>query len=274
LPLRTWSKDQEYLFYYEAQISSLSLGPDEWFWTEYFLVETYFGSEGRISTYFEDCDPGDGFDPPLGGIGRMNIPRYDPREYWLMKVERRVLQVTKEYAALVDTFDARMENYEKNIANVFEDDPYITHTRVLANVISTIQLFSGYIYIASTLDAWKTFRSTQISYFTTFGKPEWQIRIDRIIQDMSELERLRNMLLNKQERFECKLRNYIAFPLLFTTALFSMQFMQPPLPWLVFFGVLTGTTISNYIVAPYINPLREWMDRQLQKAWTGWHGAN
>jgi hypothetical protein len=57
------------------------------------------------------------------------------------------------------------------------------------------------------VDAWKTFQGTQIAYFTTFGKPEWQALIDKIIQNMSELGRLRSILLNKQERFECKLRN-------------------------------------------------------------------
>jgi hypothetical protein len=109
--LSDWSEDKEELFFYEAQISSLSLGPDEWFWTEYFLVETYFGSETNIPTYFENLDPDYHIDPPLGNVAIMDVPRFDPREYWLTKTERRVFQATKEYAALINTFDARMQDY-------------------------------------------------------------------------------------------------------------------------------------------------------------------
>ena len=215
-----WSEDKEDLFFYEAQISSLCIGPDEWFWTEYFLVETYFGSETNIPTYFEDQDPDNHVDPPLGNVGRMDVPRFDPREYFLLKLERRILQATKEYAALINTFDARMQDYvselviigassncrvkEKRIADLFQD-PHTTHTPILGNVISKIHLFSG--SISGIVDAWETFHATQISYFTTFGKPEWQLRIDKIAQNIAQLERLRKMLLNKQERFECKLRN-------------------------------------------------------------------
>ena len=99
------------LYFYEAQISSLSVGPDEWFWTEYFLVETYFGSEKNLHHYLENCTLGEGRDPPLGGKIRMEDPCYDPREYWVRKVDRRVFQVTREYTALIDTFDERMEAY-------------------------------------------------------------------------------------------------------------------------------------------------------------------
>ena len=111
LPLSNWSADEEEMFFYEAQISSLCLGPDECFWTEYFLVETYFGSEEFIPTYFNHQDPDSHMDPPLGNIIRMNEPRFDPRAYWLWKVERRILQATKEFAALINTFDARMQDY-------------------------------------------------------------------------------------------------------------------------------------------------------------------
>lgn len=111
LPLHASSKDKELLYFYEAQTSSLCLGPDEWFWTEYFLVDTYFGSEEGLHEYLEGCVLGEGFDPPLGGKGRMDEACYDPRQYWLMKVDRRILQVTREYTALIDTFDERMEDY-------------------------------------------------------------------------------------------------------------------------------------------------------------------
>lgn len=114
LPLRSISKDRQHLFFYEAQISSLSVGPDEFFWTEYFLVDTYFGSEESIHRYFENSNLGECYDPPSGGYVTMDFPCYDPREYFLIKVERRTLQVVKEFSVLVDTFEERMDDYVSN----------------------------------------------------------------------------------------------------------------------------------------------------------------
>jgi hypothetical protein len=115
LPLRDKSDDEEDLYFHEAQTSSLSWGPDEWFWTELFLVDTYFGSEPGLLTYLDPPPgdkPGDGSDPPLGGGGSMRYnPYFDPREYFLQKLDRRCDQVAKEYGALVETFNQRMEKY-------------------------------------------------------------------------------------------------------------------------------------------------------------------
>jgi hypothetical protein len=36
---------------------------------------------------------------------------FDPREWFLQKINRRVEQVTTEYRALVETFNKRMEGY-------------------------------------------------------------------------------------------------------------------------------------------------------------------
>jgi hypothetical protein len=114
LPLRQESVDKQDLFYHEAQTSSLSWGPDETFWTELFLVDTYFGSEQNHKTYLTtpgNGTYGDGFDPPLGGRGNMRRPIFCPREYFLLKIDRRVEQVTTEYSALIETFNKRMEEY-------------------------------------------------------------------------------------------------------------------------------------------------------------------
>jgi hypothetical protein len=114
LPLRLESTDQEDLFYHGAQTSSLCWGPDESFWTEVFLVDTYFGSEENHLTYLtppQGRQPGDGSDPPLGGRGSMRKPLFDPREYFLLKIDRRMDQVTTEYSALVETFNKRMNEY-------------------------------------------------------------------------------------------------------------------------------------------------------------------
>jgi hypothetical protein len=111
LPLRYQSTDREDLYYHEAQTSSLSWGADEWFWTELCLVDTYFGSEEKHKTYFTGCQEGDGFDPPVGGRFRMTTPRFDPREYFLLKLRFRTEQAVTEYSALIETFNSRMDEY-------------------------------------------------------------------------------------------------------------------------------------------------------------------
>jgi hypothetical protein len=115
LPLRfNMSDPEEDLYYHEAQTSSLCWGPDETFWTELFLVDTYFGSEKNLGSYFDNHAngiPGSGFDPPLGGRKSTMETIFDPREWFLQKINRRVEQVTTEYRALVETFNKRMEGY-------------------------------------------------------------------------------------------------------------------------------------------------------------------
>jgi hypothetical protein len=126
LPLRSDSRDQEDLYYHEAQTSSLSWGPDETFWSELFLVDTYFGSEKNRETYLDtprNGSPGDGSDPPLGGRGSMKVPMFDPREYFLMKVDRRIEQVATEYGALVETFNKRMEEYVSDVVPLCTVEP-------------------------------------------------------------------------------------------------------------------------------------------------------
>jgi hypothetical protein len=78
------------------------------------LVDTYFGSEKHLQTYLDTPRsgiPGDGLDPPLGGRGSLKVPIFDPRGYFLLKIDRRIEQVATEYGALVGTFDKRMDEY-------------------------------------------------------------------------------------------------------------------------------------------------------------------
>ncbi|ORY13750.1 hypothetical protein BCR34DRAFT_648073, partial [Clohesyomyces aquaticus] len=275
LPLRADSRDGKLLYVYEAQISSLSLGPDEWFWTEFFLVDTYFGSEHKLHEYLSNCKPGEGFDPPLGGVGMMDNPYFDPREYFLVKLVRRLQQVVRESTSLVDTFDERMEDYLHKYPELLKDDEDKTHTRTMSNVIAKIQQYSS--CLKATSDEWTTFYKTQIAFFTaTYGKQEWQPRIDKIVQDVGELDRLRAKLLERQELFESKLANlasashrptaaYTAFPLLFTAAIFSMGFVKPKHPWVAFFLVLLATSICNYMVATRRSPFRICLRREFRR---------
>lgn len=114
LPLQSYSQGQGDLYYHEAQTSSLCWGPDDTFWTELFLVDTYFGSEANFQAYLDTPNLGkygDGSDPPLAGQGSLALTLFDPREYFLEKIDRRIAQVATEYGALIETFNKRMETY-------------------------------------------------------------------------------------------------------------------------------------------------------------------
>jgi len=57
---------------------------------------------------------------------------------------------------------------------------------------------------------------------------------------------------------------YVAFPLLFTTAFFSMDFVAPKYPWAAFFGVLVLMSLLNYMIASPRSSQRRWNEC---KAW-------
>ncbi|KAF2638066.1 hypothetical protein P280DRAFT_529762 [Massarina eburnea CBS 473.64] len=246
-------------FYHEAQTSSISWGLDENFWTELFLVDTYFGSERNLRTHLKSKPNGDGFDPPLGGRGTMEEPRFDPRGYWLLMLDRRMLQVT-EYTALIETFNMRIERYAGELAQTFEDDDKRTHTQTLSNVIETIQIFVD--CISGIASAWDTFNNYQMSFFTVHArdKIEYPRLIDSIVQNLAELERLKRVPMTKSNRFKFKLNSYLAFPLLFTAAIFSMDFIHSKHVCALFFAVLFLTSLINYMIASHKSPLRVGLD--------------
>ena len=93
-------------FLYEAQISLLISGLDEWFWTAFFFVDTYFSSRQSLRSYHER-----GIDALRGEEGYVRIPVWNPRGYFLLVFSRRFRQVTKEWCNLVNTIDARLDFY-------------------------------------------------------------------------------------------------------------------------------------------------------------------
>ncbi len=97
----------EYEQIHEAQISLLVAGIDEWYWTAYCCVDRYFGSEETIQFYLDQ-----NLDAPIGGAGRpTEFPVWNPREYFLMVLSRRIRQVTREWSNVVLTLEERLESH-------------------------------------------------------------------------------------------------------------------------------------------------------------------
>ena len=113
LPLGSIDGNVEEAYYYEAQTSILVTGLDEYFWTVYCAVETYYGSEENEQTYLTARDP---LDPPTGGAKWLRWPHWNPREYYLRIVALRMMQATEEWKALIEVFDERMTVYVRRIS--------------------------------------------------------------------------------------------------------------------------------------------------------------
>lgn len=97
----------EYL--YEAQISVVVVGVDEWVWTAYCCTETYFGSEESVDFYHER-----GLDAPLGGARPTHYPVWNPREYFLLVLTSRMNQIMKEWGNLVNALEERLQYHVSN----------------------------------------------------------------------------------------------------------------------------------------------------------------
>jgi hypothetical protein len=99
----------------------------------------------------------------------------------------------------------------RKIGNVFEDDRQRTNTQTLSNVIETIHIFVD--RLSGIIDAWETFSSTEIMLFTRHApdKLTWPEMLTSITRSISELERLRKLLITKRERFKFKLESVSIF---------------------------------------------------------------
>ena len=91
-------------FLYEIQISLLLTGWDEWCWTAHCWVDAYFGSVESIRTY-DDNE----LDGPTGRD--RDVPEWNPRGWFLLVLAYRFKKITKEWAAMVGTMDARLQAY-------------------------------------------------------------------------------------------------------------------------------------------------------------------
>jgi hypothetical protein len=171
------------LYYYEAQLSFLVTGVDEWRYTSYCCVDTYFGSEPDHQAYLEMPAP---IEPAAGGLRALERPLWNPREFFLDILSFRIEQAVTESQALVDSFEERMNayvsepttvSYETQSANpqlkrdealdYFLDDEKLSRTKELTHTVSTIQRFHD--CYTRTIQAWEVFERDEIQAFDLQG---------------------------------------------------------------------------------------------------------
>jgi len=109
------------LYYHEAHISFLLTGLDEWHWTAYCCVDTFFGSEQTVSEYIRYHDDG-----PTGGARNDYLPAWNPREYFLIVFSRRMTQITREWENIISVLNARLDSYVGKSPNILENEISLT----------------------------------------------------------------------------------------------------------------------------------------------------
>jgi hypothetical protein len=118
-------------FLYEAQISCVVAGSDEWRWVAYCFVDTYFDAVEEVDaveeadaveevretvlSYHEDSLVPEGMraDPFTYGVTNADNPIQNPREYFLMVFRIRIDQVKREWQRVVEKVYQSIREYEQ-----------------------------------------------------------------------------------------------------------------------------------------------------------------
>ncbi|KAI9875145.1 MAG: hypothetical protein M1830_008824 [Pleopsidium flavum] len=183
----------------------LVVGIDEWYWTVYCCVDRYFGSEETIQFYLDQH-----LDAPIGGAGRpTGFPVWNPREYFLLVLSRRIRQVTREWSNVVITLEERLESHEDSIfnertlADTFVDDNRFTRTKEYSWTVQVLRLFHN--SLVKLLESWESFQAGEVQYFRVKDNDDldklWRSYLASIEEDITELRFLRRSLQQRIEMF-------------------------------------------------------------------------
>ncbi|MCJ1247183.1 hypothetical protein MMC30_004397 [Trapelia coarctata] len=194
-PPRPLGQSPEYL--YEAQISVIVTGVDEWFWTTYCRVDKFFGSEEDIKFYYER-----GLDAPTGGLKPAHYPEWNPRQYFLLILYRRFRQITKEWGNVVHTLEGRLHDSRQKTSLI--DDPDLTRTHEYTWTVQLLRVLHN--SLVKIIESWKRFERGELRYFQT-EEPRafhmlWSKYLAGIEKDLTELRYLRRSLQQMLEMFD------------------------------------------------------------------------
>lgn len=117
-------------FIHEAQISCVITGSDDWRWTAYCFVDTYFDEEDSresLVQYAEHRQNG-GFEscPLTRGTCDASLPIWSPRYYFLRVLEVRTSQVVREWHNTVSMLARRIEDYVSALLRISHLAPQLS----------------------------------------------------------------------------------------------------------------------------------------------------
>ncbi|KAI1623176.1 hypothetical protein EDD37DRAFT_682678 [Exophiala viscosa] len=102
-------------YLYQAQISCVVAGFDEWTWTAHCLADSYFdGEDGEnVQQYSKDARDGASTNPFLHGVIEAGRPFHKAREFFLRVFSVRLKQVWKEWQTVVTNIKNSISRYEE-----------------------------------------------------------------------------------------------------------------------------------------------------------------
>jgi hypothetical protein len=99
---------------YEAQTSVVVTGIDNWVWTAYGIVDTYFGSKESLQHYHKENGPSAQVDPLAAGH-ILAIPSvsliWAPREYFFKIVAIRMNEARRAWRKIIDEVESSVKQY-------------------------------------------------------------------------------------------------------------------------------------------------------------------
>ena len=208
---------------YEAQVSVLVTGVDEWVWTAYCCVETYFGSEKSVKHYHEN-----NLDALTGGETFSGFPVWNPREYFISVLSRRLRQITKEWSNIVEALEQWLRNYvctpcstgsSSNYGlqdgSIFHegvrqtsltDDVKFSRTKEYTSTIEILRLLHN--NLVKGIESWESFNEREMQYFeirdNEFLSQKWEPYFASIEKNMTELRYFRRSLQQHIDALDSK----------------------------------------------------------------------
>ncbi|KAE8379714.1 hypothetical protein BDV26DRAFT_303422 [Aspergillus bertholletiae] len=147
---------------YEAQLSLVVYGVDDYFWTAYLCEDSYFREQNPVTEYIQDE-----VDGPSFGHRMCKFPIWDPRYYFLSILSIRMNQVVMEWAVLVETLESHLDKHgeidEESLAQFLEDEPSLSKTKEYTWILSTLRRLRN--SLARLLATWAAFDMNNSVYF-------------------------------------------------------------------------------------------------------------
>ncbi|KGO61614.1 tumor suppressor protein, LOH1CR12 [Penicillium expansum] len=263
---------------YEAQLSLIVFGVDDFFWTAFFCEDAYFRASNPIAEYLQDE-----VDGPSSGLRMSRFPIWDPRYYFLSILVIRMSQITMEWAVLMEIIAGNLDKHDDLF---LEDDPSLRKTKeytwilgtlrrlrnLLARVIATLVSFDANNGVYFELEAegalYDRFRECfyQVRQFTA-ELATVQMILD---QQIETLEKMSDVLVNASSLAESitatrqgdniRLLTYISIiylPVTLVTGIFSMNHVGSENAWWKYWLCLiclTGGTITAAVGLQTILP--------------------
>ncbi|THC98636.1 hypothetical protein EYZ11_001914 [Aspergillus tanneri] len=234
---------------YEAQLSLVVIGVDEFFWMAYFSEDSYFRNSNQISEYLQDKTDGPSF-----GLRLCKFPIWDPRYYFLSILSIRMGQVTMEWRVLVETIEGRLDRHgeidEDNLDEFLEDDPSLQKTKEFTWILCTLRRLRN--SLARLIASWAAFDRNNSVYFDLDSDGALAAKFREcffsVRQSTAELNTLQMVLEQRIETME-KMASVLYLPVTLVTSAFSMNQVSNDIAWWKYWVSLFCLTSATVAVA-------------------------